>query len=470
MKIVVCVRKSVSGDINPFDACAYEAALKIRGAEVTLLSMAPPSCEDFLRKLTRLGASKAILLADPAFAGADTLATSYTLSLAVKKLDPDLIICGRQTVDGDTGQVGPELATLCSYSLITRAMSVEANESTVTCAKRGGALVTASYPALITVERINTLRRPSIRSKEAPVEIWGAADIDADLSRCGLSGSPTRVIKSFENDRGFRKCRFIKSSEVSGVLSSIIKEKHDDCGLSIGKTDAPMLKNVWVVGEPAMKMASTVSDDIRLIQMDTPENLARMIEEQRPYAVLFGSDPHSKEVAPQIAAILKTGLCADCTSLETDGSELFMYRPAFSGNVIAKIRCTTLPVMATLRTEADEMKNLVFGVGMGAVDSLDRILDTANILGADVAASRVVVDRGILPYEKQVGLTGITISPEVYIALGISGAVHHIAGMSSAHTVIAVNTDRDAPIFKYADYGVLADVSEFIDSIKNNFT
>jgi len=465
MRVVVCVRKSVSGEINPFDACAYEAALRIKGAEVTLLSMAPANCEDFMKKLTRLGAVKAILLSDPAFAGADTLATSYTLSLAVQKLSPDLVICGRQTVDGDTGQVGPELATLCDFELITRAMSVEAGEEKVTCAKRNGESVSAKYPALITVERINTLRRPSIRSKEAPVEIWSADELGADKNRCGLKGSPTKVIKSFENDRNFRRCKFIAKDEIKEVLGALSSE--EKTVTQCDTIDRPMLKNVWVVGEPALKMARTVSDDIRLIDFDTPQNLARLIEQNKPYAVIFGSDAHSKEIAPQVAALLKTGLCADCTTLETDGSELFMYRPAFSGNIIAKIRCVTAPVMATVRTESEEMKNLVFGIGMGAVGDLDKVLAAADALKADVAASRVVVDKGILPYEKQVGLTGITISPKIYVALGISGAVHHVAGISAAKTVIAVNCDKNAPIFDFADYGIVCEVKEFLEHLLN---
>lgn len=466
MRVVVCVRKSTSGEINPFDACAYEAALRIQGAEVILLSMAPASCEDFLKSLTRLGAKKAILLADSAFAGADTLATSYTLSLAIQKLSADLVICGRQTVDGDTGQVGPELARLCSYSLITRAMSVEVSDSSVSCSKRTGEIVSADFPALITVERINTLRRPSIRSKQADVEVWNAQDIGADKSLCGLAGSPTKVIKSFENDRGFRKCKFIDASYAKEILKLMTEKNEQDSFNTQAITDKPMLKNVWVVGEPALAMAKTVSDDIKLIDIEDPEVLAQKISTQKPYAVIFGSDPLSKEIAPQVAAILKTGLCADCTSLETDGKELFMYRPAFSGNVIAKIKCVTLPVMATVRTESDEMKNLVFGIGNGAASSLDAVLELANTLGADVCASRVVVDNGVLPYEKQVGLTGITISPKIYVALGISGAIHHIAGMSASHTVIAVNTDRDAPIFKYADYGIVTNVLDFIDNLK----
>ena len=110
MKIVVCVKQTAAGELNPFDACAYEAALQIPGSEVILLSMGPEKSRDFLLRLTRLGAKKAYLLCDKAFAGADTLATSYALSLAVGKLQPDLVICGRQTIDGDTGQTGPSLA------------------------------------------------------------------------------------------------------------------------------------------------------------------------------------------------------------------------------------------------------------------------------------------------------------------------------------------------------------------------
>ena len=110
MNVVVCIRQSADGEINPFDASAYETALKINGAEITLLSMGPQKTAAFLENLTRHGAKSAVLLTDKAFAGADTLATAYTLSLAIKRLKPDLIICGRQSVDGDTGQVGPSLS------------------------------------------------------------------------------------------------------------------------------------------------------------------------------------------------------------------------------------------------------------------------------------------------------------------------------------------------------------------------
>ena len=115
MKIVVCA-KIIKGEINPFDACALETALRLSD-DVTVVSMAPPSAINELTRLTRLGA-KVISITDSAYAGSDTLATSYILSCAINKIDYDLIICGRQTIDGDTAQVGPSLATRLNICLL----------------------------------------------------------------------------------------------------------------------------------------------------------------------------------------------------------------------------------------------------------------------------------------------------------------------------------------------------------------
>ena len=133
MKIVVCVKRTASGELNPFDACAYEAALQIPDSEVILLSMGPDKTKEMLLNLTRLGAKEAYLLCDGAFAGADTLATAYTLSLAVKKLSPDLVICGRQTIDGDTAQTGPSLSVAADLSLITNVMHIKETAGRLVC-------------------------------------------------------------------------------------------------------------------------------------------------------------------------------------------------------------------------------------------------------------------------------------------------------------------------------------------------
>lgn len=184
-----------------------------------------------------------------------------------------------------------------------------------------------------------------------------------------------------------------------------------------------------------------------------------------PDAVLWGSDIKSKSIAPQVAALLNTWLCADCTALETDGETLYMYRPACSGNIIAKIKCETKPPMATVRTAEEEQNKIIIGIGYGARERIAEIKKFAEKINAGIAATRKMADSDYLPYELQVGLTGKTVNPDVYIAVGISGAVHHIAGIKQSGTVIAINSDKNAPIFKYADFGITADAG---DICKNN--
>lgn len=467
MKVVVCVKQTVSGEINPFDACAYEAALQIPNAEVILLSMGPEKSKDFLLGLTRLGAKSAYLLCDRAFAGADTLATSYALSLAIKRLGPDLVICGRQTIDGDTGQTGPSLSVQAGLTLITNVMKIVSTDERITCQTRTLGEQTASYPALITVERINHLRLPSIRSKCSEVIIWNADDIGADKERCGLKGSPTKVMASFQNEDGKRKCKFIDASMLDAIIEEGLRKEKDR--ISPKQSEGVKLKKVWIVGDKCMEMAETISDDITVIDRRLAESqrddflfeFVKRVREEEPSAILWDSDAWSKQMAPRVAALLQTGLCADCTALETDGENLYMYRPAFSGNIIAKIGCVTRPQMATIRTVAEGISDVICAMGRGAKGAKELVetyVDRKNALGGprwETAASRLAVDSEMFPYEKQVGMTGKTVSPAVYIAVGISGAVHHIAGMKQSGTVIAINPDKNAPIFDYADYGIV---------------
>ncbi len=462
MKILVCVKQAQSGELNPFDACAYEAALRIKGAddEVILLSMAPQKSEEMLLSLTRLGAKQAYLLNDKAFAGADTLATAYTLSLAVKKLSPDLIICGRQTVDGDTAQTGPSLSVVAGYNLITNVMEIADTVGKITCKTRDMGSITADYPALITVERFCTLRFPSIRSKIGNVITWTAADLDADISRCGLAGSPTKVLKTFENEEGRRKCTYITPDKLDEVIAAA-KEK-GRARLKSSKQSDKKLSEVWIVGEKPRDMAESVAEKIRVIQPDTAENIAALIRKENPSVVLWASDSYSKATAPRVAAILRTGLCADCTALETDGDNLYMYRPAFSGNIIAKIACVTRPQMATVRTVDNEGSDTVVAIGLGAVHFKEKVFAFAQKYRAELGASRGAVDAEVMPYENQIGLTGKSVSPAVYVAIGISGAVHHVEGMKRSGTVIAINKDKDAQIFDYADYGIVIDAQEIL--------
>lgn len=472
MKVVVCVKQTVQGDINPFDACAYEAALQMPDAEVILLSMGPEKTKEFLLNLTRLGAKKAYLLCDRAFAGADTLATSYALSLAVKKLAPDLVICGRQTIDGDTGQTGPSLSIQTGFSLITNVMKIMSVDGSITCQTRTLGEQNASYPALITVERINHLRLPSIRSRCGEVTVWNVADIGADKERCGQRGSPTKVLASFQNEEGKRKCKFVDASMLDALVEAGLKKERERIPPNSKK--GITLKKVWIVGEKCRAVAETVSENLTVIDKEQAEALGddfildfvAQIRKEQPSAVLWDSEAWSKQTAPRVAALLQTGLCADCTALETDGENLYMYRPAFSGNIIAKIGCKTRPQMATVRTMTEGVTDVICAMGKGAKSAQDAIeayvKDRSHRKGArwDMAASRLAVDSEMLPYERQVGMTGKTVSPPVYLAVGISGAVHHIAGMKQSGTVIAINSDKNAPIFDYADYGIVATAEE----------
>ncbi|MBR6682334.1 MAG: hypothetical protein IKL40_05060, partial [Clostridia bacterium] len=260
MKIVVCVRRGRNGEISPFEASAYEAALRQKDAEVILVSMGPDSSAEYLRSLTRLGAKKAILLSDKYFAGSDTLVTAYVLSLAMNMIKPDFIFCGRQTLEGDTGQTGPMLSSLCGYNAVTESMGVEVTENEAVCQTRFEGEVRVFSPALITFERFAELRLPGLFSKVGELEIWNAEKIGADVSLCGLKGSPTRVLESFENQSGKRKCVFKEPSELKEVINDVISSQQEK--VQKETVNGEKMSKVWIVGEKPIGFAKLVSEDI----------------------------------------------------------------------------------------------------------------------------------------------------------------------------------------------------------------
>jgi electron transfer flavoprotein beta subunit len=204
------IRQGIENIINPFDTFALEEGVRLKeqhGGKVTVVSMGPPQAEAALREAISLGADEAILVCDGAFAGADTWATAYTLSRAVLKLgEYDLVICGRQTIDGDTGQVGPELAEMLDIPFIAYVSQIEEAGGGRMKVRRmtddGHEVMEAPLPAVITVTKeINVPRLPSLRgisrSRSAEVPLWNAAELGAEENKIGLSGSRTRVIKVF---------------------------------------------------------------------------------------------------------------------------------------------------------------------------------------------------------------------------------------------------------------------------------
>ncbi len=455
MKIVVCV-KETNGELSPFDQSAVECALEL-SEDVTVVTMGRKSAHDVLLRLTRLGC-KATLISDSAMAGADTLATAYALGLYVEKEAPDLVICGRQSMDGDTAQTGPCLATMLGYSLATNVMELAPTEGGLALKTRMGDSE-VRFPALITVERIRDLRFPKLRSKLGEVTTLTAADLGADISKCGLKGSPTRVMKTFESKVGKRNCRFIEPSELDSVIAAAKVARKE---LVAVKKSEKLLPLVYCIGSEVVSAAEAVAEKIEIIERDTAENIAAILKEKQPDFVLWPADLWGRATAPCVQAMLETGLCADCTALETDGEDLFMYRPAFGGTLTAKIRCVTRPAMATVRLASQTDEDFILGCGKGVSSSIEQMKNYARKVGATLAASRGLVDMGAAPYSQQVGLTGRNIGSAVYIAAGISGAVHHTCALDRVGTVIAVNPDKKARIFEYADYGIVANAEDVL--------
>jgi len=204
------IREGVPSIINPEDKNALEEALKLKetvGATVVVISMGPPQAEDALREALAMGADDAILLSDRAFAGADTWATATTLGYALKKIgDFDLVLAGRQAIDGDTAQVGPQLAEFLKVPQVTYVRELAVVDGKVQ-AKRavedGYEDIEAKLPALLTITKeANTPRYPHAGAiitayRERKVTRWGVQDIGADPEALGLKGSPTQVKRSF---------------------------------------------------------------------------------------------------------------------------------------------------------------------------------------------------------------------------------------------------------------------------------
>ncbi len=233
------IRDGVPSIINPDDKAGLEVALKLKdefGAKVTVLTMGPPQAKEALKEAYAMGADEVILLTDRIFAGADTLATSTTIAAALKKLDYDLIIAGRQAIDGDTAQVGPQIAERLEIPQISYVSEFEHKNDHALVKRQfedGYQIIKIKYPCLITTlsEEIET-RYMSIggvlrANRDLEVKQWGFADIDAPQERMGLKGSPTKVKKSFT--KGVKAQGEVKEGtpkELAEILVNKLKEKY----------------------------------------------------------------------------------------------------------------------------------------------------------------------------------------------------------------------------------------------------
>jgi len=240
------MREGVQSIVNPFDMYAIEEALRIKeklGGKITVLSMGPKQAEDALREAISMGADEMVLMSDRAFAGSDTWATSYTLAKGIQKLGKfDLIICGKQAIDGDTAQVGPGIAATLDIPQVTYVKKTEEIKEGIARFERmteeGYEVIETPLPCLITVvKEINIPRLPSlkgkIKAKQAPVVILTAKDIDADPEKLGLKGSPTVVRKIFTPPK--RTGGQILQGDTNESVNKLV-EALKDVVISSGKT------------------------------------------------------------------------------------------------------------------------------------------------------------------------------------------------------------------------------------------
>ncbi len=239
--------------------------------------------------------------------------------------------------------------------------------------------------------------------------------------------------------------------------------------------------------------------------------MEELVKKYEPFIVLYGATNNGRDVAPRVACARQTGLTADCTGLDIDEKGLLAStRPAFGGNLMATISCPDhRPQMSTVRpgvfkkpvfdegrsgevihedihidpaqvrvTLLERVKEVAEAVhleeaevivsggrGLKAPENFALIKELADAFGGVVGASRAAVDAGWIPHAHQVGQTGKTVAPKVYVAVGISGAIQHLAGMSGSDTIIAINKDSDAPIFSVADYGIVGDLFEVVPAL-----
>jgi len=261
-------------------------------------------------------------------------------------------------------------------------------------------------------------------------------------------------------------------------------------------------------------VAKVYAADDAALENFTPELhaavLADAIRAAQPALVLFGATGLGKELSARTAAKLDWSLVTDCTDAKFENGALMLTRPVYAGKAIATVRAKSLPVMVSIRpnifppvemdssvapvekiavkpatvrarvvekvnkeqttVDLTEAKIVVSGGrGVKGPEGFEPLHALAQVLGAAVGASRAAVDAGWIDYGTQVGQTGKTVAPQLYIACGISGAIQHLAGMSSSRNIVAINKDADAPIFKVADFGIVGDLFEVVPALTDEF-
>jgi electron transfer flavoprotein alpha subunit len=592
------IREGVPSIVNPFCLNAIEEAIRLKekyGGTVTGIAMGPLQAQEGLREALAMGVDRAVMVSDREMAGADTLATSYTLWKSVETIAKDnpfdLILSGKVAIDGETGQVPPGLAVRFNIPIVsnvTKIEKVDLESKTIVAKHRfddGIETVSAKLPAVLTItEEANKPRKFTIdgmlKAERTQIEVWNKNTIQADSNFLGLKGSPTIVKKVFPppgRKQGEIFDGTTNPEQAAKWLVQKLKEAHvfeASAPTNEVKTPAPINKTnpseignskygeVWVFvehfhGKPAQVPWELLGEGKRLAKIygtklgalvigNKVEHLAKeafihgadkvyLVEDQRledyrtqPYAIameeavrkfkpealLIGGTIRGRDLAGSAATFLATGLIADCTALDVDveTGTFLGTRPDYGGNLMSTIICPkNRPTMASVRPRVmkalpmdnsrdgelirvdanlrpDDLNTDVVdfvpiervgvrledaqiivsgGRGLGSAKNLGLVEELADTLHAQVGASRAAVRAGWIGPEHQVGQTGLTVRPRLYIAIGISGAIQHIVGIMNVDYIVAINRDPEAPIFKMADFGVVGDLFKIVPALIN---
>ncbi len=550
------VREGLELEMNAYCRRAVALGCEVAGqtgGSLTVFTLGPPSAEDCLREAIAWGAQSdlevdGVLVSDPAFAGSDTLATAKALATALEREGPfDLVLAGRNSVDADTGQVGPQVAQLLDLAFATGVKEFSLGEGEVTVRlEHDDEWVDARVrlPAVLScAERlIDPAKQPPEARAAVPAErIRTLSAADLGEGPWGQDASPTWVgdVRLLEVDRvgeildgpvDEQVDRLVAVLEDRGVLAPAAPQDEVAPVAPPAGVDGPCIA---VVVEPdrerltrellgaAARLAERLPgrvaaigpgplDGERLgswgaedvvtvrgaeVEEDVAAGVARWATAARPWAILAPGTAWGREVASRVAATLGAGLTGDAVALTIEDGRLEALKPAFGGRLAAVITATSPVQMATVRPgmlpmpapreavavaeqavtveprgrvvvsrreredDTDLMANAdaVVGVGQGVPPGrYDELTPLLQLLGAELGATRKVTDKGWLPRARQIGITGHSISPRLYVALGLGGKFNHTVGVRASGTIVAVNPDRDAPIFDWVDVGLVA--------------
>jgi len=531
------------------------------GGSMTVLTLGPPSAEDCLREAIAWGAQSGlevdgVLVTDPAFAGSDTLATAKTLAAVLAKEGPfDLVLVGRNSVDADTGQVGPQLAQLLDLPFATGVRELELGEGVVSVRLEHDdewVDATVRLPALLScAERlIDPAKQPPEDRAAVPAErIRTLTAADLGDGPWGVEASPTWVgdIRLLGVERmgevltgpvEAQVDRLVEVLDDRGVLDPAPEEDEavpvpapsgaeDPCIAVVVEPDRTRLTRellgaaarlasrlpgrVAAIGPGPLSEAigtwgaeDVVTVEAAEVEEDVATGVARWAMAARPWAILAPGTAWGREVASRVAATLGAGLTGDAVALTIEDERLEALKPAFGGRLVAVITARSTVQMATVRAgmlplfapreaaavrhetvvveprrrvvvtsrDRDDDTGLmatadaVVGVGRGVPpDRYEDLKPLLDLLDAELGATRKVTDEGWLPRARQIGITGHSISPRLYVALGLGGKFNHTVGVRASGTIVAVNPDPEAPIFEWVDIGLVASWEDVLPAL-----